>query len=221
MRVKRYISLSEMETITEDILSQYGYPLNFDCNFQPVPIDEIIEFHYEIDISWEMIDHFAQDSRVMAAIIPKLKKIIMNDSCKELFEEKIGTMNFTMAHELGHWVLHVHDKLNQQVSLVFEEDKEVYYCRSFSKKPPEEIQADLFAGCLLMPKPIIVPLVNQLKEKYKEIKFPQLYRIADMFQVSISALKVRLVSLNLLYIDQSGKIHNSKDDSYGQITLNI
>ena len=126
-----------------------------------------------------------------------------------------------MAHELGHWVLHVEDKLNRQLALAFEEDNEVYYCRSFSKKPPEEIQADMFAGCLLMPKTIIVPLINQWKSINMKIGFPQLYSLCEMFGVSISALKVRLHSLNLLFIDGKGEIHLSKEDYQEQMTLEI
>lgn len=215
---KTFITLDKMETITEGILTQYGYPLSLDGNPNAIPIDEIIEFHYNLDINWEPIDHFDQDGLVMAAIIPSRRRIIMNESCKELFKIKNGTMNFTMGHELGHWVLHVEDKFNQQIAFSFEEDKEVYYCRNFSKKPPEEFQADMFAGCLLMPKPIIVYLVDLLRSTCGVIKYPQLYSICDIFNVSISALKVRLHSLNLLYIDEIGKIHRSREDYDGQMT---
>lgn len=219
---RAFIPQDTMEDITQKILSQHGYDLKYDeNNFRQVPIDDIIEFYYRLDISWEPIDHLNPDTLVMAAIFPTKRKIVMNDSCRELFEEKIGTMNFTMAHELGHWVLHVEDKLNQQLSLSFKEDIEVYYCRSFSRKPPEEFQADMFAGCLMMPKTIIVPLINQWKRINMQIGFPQLYKLCNLFGVSISALKVRLHSLNLLFIDGKGEIHQSKEDYQGQMTLGI
>lgn len=218
---KNFITSGEMEEITEQILSEYGFPLTWEGKPAVVPIDEIIEFHYKLDISWESIDYMGQDGLVMAAIIPTRRKIIMNDSCKELFEEKIGTLNFTMAHELGHWVLHVEDKLNQQISFLFNDLNDAFYCRNLSKKPPEEYQADMFAGSLLMPRPIIEPLIDDLKRSRKIISFPDLYRVCDVFGVSISALKVRLHYLNLLYIDVNGKIHKSKEEYSGQITFNI
>lgn len=145
----------------------------------------------------------------------------MNDSCKDLFEEKIGTLHFTMAHELGHWILHVDDKLNQQTAFAFEETQDIYYCRSFSKKPPAEFQADMFAGALLMPQPIFTPLINLLKAEHQQIRFPQLYNICDVFKVTISALKVRLHTLNLLFISNDGTIYNSKEDYEGQMTLRL
>jgi len=218
---KSFITLSQMETITENILNKVQYSLSWNGTPTAVPIDEIIEFQYNLDIVWEPIDHFSHGDLVMAAILPTQRKIILNDSCKELYDEKIGTLNFTMAHELGHWVLHVDDKLNKQTAFVFDEEQEIYYCRSFSKKPPEEFQADMFAGCLLMPQPILTPLINLLKDEYQQIKFPQLYNICDIFKVTITALKVRLHTLNLLYIDKNGTIYNSKEDYTGQLTLKI
>jgi len=221
MRRKSFITTNEMENITEQILTQYGFPLTWEGKPSVVPIDEIIEFHYNLDISWEPIDHMGQDGLVMAAIIPTKREIVMNDSCKELFKEKIGTMNFTMAHELGHWVLHVEDKQNEQISFSFNDVNDVFYCRNLSKKPPEEYQADMFAGSLLMPRPIIEPLIDNLKRSHEIITFPHLYNVCDVFGVSISALKVRLHTLNLLYIDGNGKIHKSKEEYLGQIRLDI
>jgi len=124
----RYIPLEEMETITQKILMDYGLNLNEDTSI-PIPIEELIEFHFELDIQWENIDHFDSDGRVMAAIIPSERKIIMNETCKDLFEEKIGTMNFTFAHELGHWVLHANEE-NGQLSLSLGEGIKPFYCRS-------------------------------------------------------------------------------------------
>ena len=220
MAVRKFITSEEMETITEGILVEYGYPLSSIGNPEAIPIDEIVEFHYKLDIAWEPIDHFSEDGLIMAAIIPSKRKVIMNESYKGLFDEKIGTMNFTMAHELGHWVLHVDDKLNQQIPFAFKEE-DTYYCRNSSKRPPEEVQADMFAGCLLLPKPILVPLIDSLKNANEVIRFPQLYRICKIFGVSISALRVRLHSLKLLYIDEKGTIHKSIDDYTGQMTFNI
>lgn len=206
MAVRKFITLNEMETITEGILTEYGYPLSLSGNPKAIPINELIEFHYNLDIAWEPIDRFSEDGLVMAAIIPSKRKVIMNESCKGLFEEKIGTMNFTMAHELGHWVLHVDDKFNQQIPFAFKQE-DTYYCRNFTKKPPEEFQADMFAGCLLLPKLILVPLIVSLKKAHELIRFPQLYNICKIFEVSISALTVRLHSLKLLYIDENGNIY--------------
>lgn len=209
----KYISIDEMEQITQNILVDYGIVLDAKA-IEPIPIEEIIEFHYDLDILWDRIDHFDEEGLVMAAIVPTKRQIILNESCKDLFLEKMGTMYFTLAHELGHWVLHAdkYEGLMLKCS--------PFYCRSYNKKPAVEIQADMFAGCLLMPKPVISRVIKQYKWQ-GSIHMPHLYDIAELFQVSISALKVRLEQLNLLYIDENGEISYAKDAMHEQLTLDI
>jgi hypothetical protein len=96
-----FITQEEMELITQGILRDYGFDLDNQSLPIAVPIDEIIEFHYNLDILWEPIDHFDPSGLVMAAIIPSDRKIIMNETCRDLFEEKIGTMHFTMDMNLA------------------------------------------------------------------------------------------------------------------------
>ncbi|WP_339196253.1 ImmA/IrrE family metallo-endopeptidase [Paenibacillus sp. FSL P4-0176] len=212
-----YISAEEMEDIALNILTDYGFDFENMVLPMATPIEEIIEFHFELDFAWEPIDHFDLSGIVMAAILPGQKRIIMNESRKELFEEKIGTMNFTMAHELGHWVLHVNDKDNLQTSLNLNKSKEVFYCRSHSTRPPVEQQADMFAGAILMPKPALEKFVGKLKAT-RNIDMGSLYTLAGFFKVSISALCVRLNRLELLYVHK-GQVYNSKEEYDGQIAF--
>jgi Zn-dependent peptidase ImmA (M78 family) len=211
--IRSYISPEEMEIVTQQILVDYGINLDNPQSCFPIPIEEIIEFHYELSIDWEDIDHYSPDETVMAAIIPSERKIIMNESQKEFFEEKIGTMHFTFAHELGHWVLHAIDE--SQLCLDLFSNKKIFYCRSKSIKPPVEYQADLFAACILMPKPVIIETINSMKENGK-IEWRDLYALRDKLCVSISALKYRLEQLNLLHIKDK-IIYSSKEEALGQI----
>lgn len=212
----RFITADKMEFITQEILDEYGFQTST-TSLSPVPIEEIIEFHYELNILWEDIDHLKSDGIVMAAIYPTEKTIVMNESQKKLFGEKIGTRNFTFAHELGHWVLHTKDEA--QLCLELGTDKKVFYCRSKSSKPPEEFQADMFAGCILMPKPIIESAINEIKRE-RVVTWPDLYKIKEAFDVSISALKVRIEQLELLHFDNR-TIYNSLDEARGQMSFNI
>lgn len=212
-----FIPLDRMESITMEILHDYGVNIDVVEESIPIPIEEIIEFHFDLSILWDNIDHLNPQEKVMAAIFPNERKIVMNESQRELFEEKIGTMNFTFAHELGHWVLHATDE--SQLSFELSENQKIFYCRSKSKKPAVEFQADMFAGCLLMPRLIIVPLIQEIKDKKGDIQWADLYPIKDKFDVSITALRVRLEQLNLIYVDNDGKIYHSKEESEGQMTF--
>ena len=67
--------------------------------------------------------------------------------------------NFTLAHELGHWILHRRFFVDDDGhSLLFDdEDLPDIICRSTGRRPPSERQADAFAGCLLMPQRLLRP----------------------------------------------------------------
>lgn len=205
----RYISIHEMEMITQDILCDYGFSLHA-SEISAVPIEEMIEFHFQLDILWACIDHLDNEELVMAAIIPDKRQIVLNDTCKDLFAEKMGTMHFTLAHELGHWVLHTGGCAKDGCDNQYLQTKSPFYCRSFHKKPAIEIQADLFAGCLLMPEPLLIRLVKQYKWS-GPIYMRHVYEIAAIFQVSISALKVRLEQLDLLHIHPDGTVYHSRE----------
>ncbi|MBE1445141.1 ImmA/IrrE family metallo-endopeptidase [Paenibacillus sp. OAS669] len=211
MQAARYISLEQMEELTERILMDYGFD-PYDKMIRPVPIEEIIEFHFDLNIGWEPIDHLDQQGMVMAAIFPTEKQIVLNETHRDLFEEKIGTYHFTLAHELGHWVLHAQGtpywtRLSKaRVELSVAHTAAPFYCRSFAQKPMVEVQADLFAGCLLMPRPILERAITQLR-RIGLIQLSHLYRLAEGLRVSISALTVRLTQAQLLHIDSNGRIY--------------
>ncbi|MDM4015239.1 ImmA/IrrE family metallo-endopeptidase [Roseiconus lacunae] len=67
--------------------------------------------------------------------------------------------NFTLAHELGHWILHRRFFVDDDGhSLLFnDEDLPDIICRSTGRRPPSERQADAFAGCLLIPQRLLRP----------------------------------------------------------------
>jgi Zn-dependent peptidase ImmA (M78 family) len=211
--MQSFISQEKMESITQNILMEYGIGIDAFNTCFPIPIEEIIEFHFELSILWEDIDHFNPNEMVMAAIIPSEKTIVMNESQRPFFEDKIGTMHFTFAHELGHWVLHASDE--SQLCFDLFTNKKVFYCRSKSIKPPVEYQADLFAACILMPKHMMINEINKMREEGR-IDWPSLYQLADTLCVSISALTIRLKQLNLLYIKDK-IIYLSEEEASGQM----
>ena len=193
MNASRFITRERMEELTEKILTDYGYDPRGKV-IQPIPIEELIEFHFDLHICWEKIDHLDAGGIVMAALFPNESQIVLNETQRDLFDRKLGTYYFTLAHELGHWVLHT--------------GKSPYILRLKDvgwTKPYEEVQADLFAGCLLLPHPMLDRAVNQLK-KMGRIHLSKLYLLADCFRVSISALSVRLTQLQLLQIDPEGEV---------------
>ena len=133
-----------------------------------------------------------------------------------------GTVNasrfrFTMAHELGHFLLHAPLFKKQGVVSVGESEDTLSISRSDSRRL--EYQANKFASCLLMPKDLVVPLYVYFFNRYVSQRFGDdfhaLYynpkqretwfsynsivgNMANLLGVSLSALHFRLLSLGLL-----------------------
>lgn len=208
-----FITPSSMDRITEVLLQKSGIDINYRGMAERINIDEIIEFEYELEFDIINIDDLSKERNVMAALFPSEKKIYLNESKESLFKN-IGLLNFTKAHELGHWVLHVTEQ-NEYEQLTFSKG-ERYFCRS-NKKKPEEIQADMFAASLLMPRKVIIGAINDFKEK-GYVTINDLYNLSEKLEVSVSALKNRISNLKLLYINDK-EIYLSKDIAQGQLSL--
>ena len=76
--------------------------------------------------------------------------IVFNENCIKInstVENHEGRYNFTIAHEIGHHVLHRDIYLEQRVN-----ENNRIICREAGDKPLVEQQADRFAAALLMPK---------------------------------------------------------------------
>jgi Zn-dependent peptidase ImmA (M78 family) len=102
---------------------------------------------------------------------------------------------FTMAHELGHYLLHKH------ASRVFIDSSPIFFRDEKSSMGVElqEIEANAFAAELLMPEAI-------LREKAEEAPFDffsdeqTIAKWARSFGVSSHALSIRLVKLGLVRV---------------------
>ena len=119
----------------------------------PIPIESIAEHYlgYDIEISDEGV--FA-NPLILGGIMFDENKIMINAAT----EAHEGRYSFTLAHEVGHHVLH---------KAIFEaaQNKQMV-CREDGNKPIEERQADYFAGALLMPE-------DQVKQLYEDLKLPK------------------------------------------------
>jgi Zn-dependent peptidase ImmA (M78 family) len=94
-------------------------------------------------------------------------------------EEPYRRKAFTIAHEIGHYILHK-DKENE----VFYRSDATAFLKS--EKPPEETEADWFAASLLMPRDMV--------NKYAPFT-ESLDKLATIFGVSKPAMFFRLKSL--------------------------
>jgi Zn-dependent peptidase ImmA (M78 family) len=106
---------------------------------------------------------------------------------------------FTIAHELGHFVLHINK--NKSKELFVDKDfiikwryKNIYTSAEYR----HEQEANAFAAALLMPKEFLIREMQ--KEKYADVAENQLIEeLAKVFAVSVPAMTYRFADLNKFF----------------------
>lgn len=100
-------------------------------------------------------------------------------------------IRFTIAHELGHFVLHSKEKplFVDKTQLAFHRDT-----NSSSGELRHEREANAFAAALLMPKRLI-------EQELKNSPDRPISELANKFKVSTQAMTIRLTNLGLIDYD--------------------
>jgi Zn-dependent peptidase ImmA (M78 family) len=124
-----------------------------------------------------------------AAIRPKeTKKIFINST------EPVPRQRFTAAHELGHVFLH------SDQGLLVDTAETIYHFRAPNHgggDQTQELEANYFAACLLMPATLVSTVLSTLKSSELNDE-ATLQRLADTFEVSKIALTTRLSALGYI-----------------------
>ena len=143
-----------------------------------------------------------RQGNIAAMIIPVKKLVYINEDISAL---EGGFGQSTIAHEIGHWILHI-DK--QAVGEYIDRQKkgleievQPFLCRSEQSAKDIEWQAQYFAACLLMPE---YKLIEARRER-DLTNWKHLYAIADEFGVTISNLLYRLKSLGWIVKNNNSK----------------
>ena len=181
-----------IEEAADQLLDQYrDFAGAFDL---PVPVESIAEhfLKYDLEITDEGL--FA-DPGFLGGISFETNTIFVNVS----IEDHEGRYTFTIAHEIGHHVLHkeLYDELIS--------DRSQILCREEKKKPLIEQQADRFAAALMMPRRMLVAEVGKCGKSIPRtlgdaLRLANHLNAASGFQnVSISALVNRLKDLGLVH----------------------
>ncbi len=125
---------------------------------------------------------YSMDGMISVADIPNEKEIhggslrVNKDGSFEIILSPFTSKNrdrFTVAHEIGHLVLHTNQSKNQ-------------HYRYGSNQA--EVEANKFAGALLMPQEDYIDAVDRFVDKNGMV---DLQKLANYFQVSVDAVRVR------------------------------
>ncbi|MCX5671752.1 MAG: ImmA/IrrE family metallo-endopeptidase [Planctomycetota bacterium] len=206
------------------LLAEYGQACG-EVAGPPVPIDEIIELHLGLTFEFKDMQTLFGHADVHGALWLKERLVGVDTSLDPaVHPRRKGRYHYTLAHEAGHWRLHrahyVEDP-NQGALFAGGLGKPAYVCRS-SDKRPVEWQADRFASHLLMPHDMVLAswrewrgdlaavFLDELEKDDAETPEEALKRfcrpLADRFQVSGEAMRIRLENLGLLGRERSSML---------------
>ncbi len=195
----------------------------------PVPIEEILEIGLGLDFEICDLQTELGHPDVLGAIWFGDRLVKMDQSLDPSITPKmLGRYRYTLAHEAGHWRLHRQHLMDDPaaVSLFEERCEPAFVCRS-SAKPREEWQADRFAACMLMPRQFVFDAwmiwrgsdepvaVTELsidgyhddRQANEEMAMERFCRpLADQFEVSAQAMRIRLQVLELLVKEKEPRL---------------
>lgn len=118
----------------------------------PIPVEMIAERGLGLQLSFEDLRGKLDLNDVLGATYVKSRRISID---KSLLEDE-PRLNFTCAHEIGHWELHRHLVQKAARSGNRYAGQDTIFCRIRDAKQPIEWQSDFFAACLLMPEEEVI-----------------------------------------------------------------
>ena len=181
----------------------------------PIPVEEIADGLLELGILWDSVSE-AVGTSTLAGLEPHERMIKFNEPRRQVFEETPGLYHTVLGHEIGHWELHVDYNLAAQQQLPdLDQSYECLYQESTCTSGPKETQAHRFMGFLLMPSGLLWEAVRDVELT----SWPNLYRLRELFEVTISALTIRLERLGVLYVAKDGQLYASLQEYHGQTRL--
>lgn len=212
----RFYSAQAIEALANQLLTTYeqrrGRPMTVPLSAEDI-VDDALPDQLGTPL-WEPIDE-PPGQTILGGLAPQNRLIVLNESRKPLFLKNEGLVNTTVAHEIGHWILHVDQSLIDHPTLPGFKRELTHICTRGDQTSWDEKNAHRFMGYLLIPRHLVMPLAEQADLTC----WPGLYRLRGQLDVTITALTIRLSELGLLYIDQDGSFHASREEARGQQRL--
>lgn len=184
----RFIPEARIEARAAEIRQRHGLTPGFD-------VEQLLD-DLGLGLVWEQVpDETA--SVVLGQLIPDQQLVVLNERHIGQLEEKGGRLRrYTIGHEIGHWELHSDDARSGAISLLYSDR---IWCRTGSPDPAER-QAEMFSAALLIPRDALRAALPQHPWR----GWPQVYRLADMFLVNVTPMRIRLEKLGWMHLDDMG-----------------
>lgn len=207
-----YLTPKHIERCANTLIGKYEE--KYGSISAPVPVERIAENIADLVLEWNKIPENPGEI-IFAGLDPMQKKVIFNERRKKSYDDYEGLYNTVLAHEVGHWVLHVDaTDLGLQSVLPGTGIASKFVYRSMGPSKPIEWQAHTFMGYLLLP----YKLLRNYIETEDIYDWNSLYYLKEKFDVTISALVMRLKRMGLIYVEDK-KIFPSRAVAKGQMRM--
>ena len=193
----RFIPKKRIEKQATEILQQMDNSPTYQLKF-PIDASRVAEF-LGLDVVWDTIPN-DQQGVIAARIFPLDKLIEINELIPEL---RGGFGESTIAHEIGHWVLHINQDVIENCQLIEKQSIKIdpLLCRNEVNLIGIEWQAQYFASCLLMPQFKLEEVCQQRNLQ----QWTELYKIASELGVTISNLIHRLKDVGWIELKDNSR----------------
>jgi Zn-dependent peptidase ImmA (M78 family) len=161
-----YIADESIERDAEALLGQFAHARGVEIR-APIPIEDIVEKHLKLHVEFDDLHRllgvprggFGTEPDIFGAIWLETGEIVIDESLDPEVRPAIeGRYRFTLGHEGGgHWRLHrpLVEASSGQGSLFGDTRQPTVVCRSSQSNERVELQANLYASCLLMPRRLV------------------------------------------------------------------
>ena len=211
-----FYTAKTLERLACELLIRYqhstGRPLA-----APITAESILDTTFSADLStplWDAIPE-APGRTVLAGLAPSERLIVLNETRRQLITETPGLYNTTVAHELAHWMLHVDRAAVGQATLPGLRYELSFTCVRDDASTWDEKNAHRYMGYLLMPRDLLLPAAQSTDLS----SWPAVYSLREQFNVTITALTIRLQELGLAYVDRDGVLRRPSRDLGPQLPL--
>lgn len=170
----------KIEILATELLNNFGY------DEAPIPIKKLIK-----NLGIEIKPEYLGDEISGLLVIEDNRTIIGYNSAEPTVRQR-----FTLAHELGHHVLHSFGDSKERLFV----DK-IMYRKNFTsqKEKKQEMEANVFASRILMPEDLIKKEFHRLLNSLDFLTEEDIInKMASKFKVSSISMTYRLSNLNLL-----------------------
>lgn len=176
----------EIEAQAMDVLRQYSGRFGLTLR-PPIPVDDLPEELLQVRLEYDDLRKMVGRDDVLGAIWFDKREIYIDQSLDPTdHPRRRPRYRFTVAHEIGHWVLHRRVVLDRAAQLTFldflfedELPEKSILCREANAREPVEWQADRFASYLLMPTELVLQTWKKVRGQSAPWVFDQAtYRAA-------------------------------------------